>query len=108
MPSSTPVDRTALPARTEPPGGSGGRRADPWLTLIAVAVGYSGANRAEFRVTADGAIAATALTVTDERAVVAQRIDLLKRHFNKSGTALKTLIYDRLPDAVDRPWRTEV
>ncbi|MET8539479.1 hypothetical protein ABZW03_02310 [Kitasatospora sp. NPDC004799] len=69
---------------------------------------YSGANRAEFRITANGAIAATALTATDEWAVVAQRIALLKRHFNKSGTALKTLIYDRLPDAVDRPWRTEI
>jgi hypothetical protein len=33
---------------------------------------------------------------------------LLKRHFNKSGSALKNLIYDRLPDAVDRPWRTEI
>ena len=69
---------------------------------------YSGADRAEFRVTADGAIAAATLAETDEWAVVTQRIDLLKRHFNKSGTALKTLIYDRLPDAVDRPWRTEI
>ncbi|GAB2716278.1 hypothetical protein [Kitasatospora kifunensis] len=69
---------------------------------------YTGADRAEFRVTAQGTIAATALAATDEWAVVAQRIDLLKRHFNKSGTALKTLIYDRLPDAVDRPWRTEI
>ncbi len=28
--------------------------------------------------------------------------------FNKSGSTLKNLIYDRLPDAVDRPWRTEI
>ncbi|GHD76259.1 hypothetical protein ACFQL8_26790 [Streptomyces goshikiensis] len=65
-------------------------------------------DRAEFRITANGAFAAAMLAQTDEWAVVAQRITLLKKHFNKSGTTLKTLIYDRLPDAVDRPWRTEI
>ncbi|MFF2308498.1 hypothetical protein ACFVVP_39110 [Streptomyces sp. NPDC058128] len=57
---------------------------------------------------ADGAVAASMLTQNDEWAVVAQRIALLKRHFDKSGSALKTLIYDRLPDAVDRPLRTKI
>ncbi|MEV5255916.1 hypothetical protein AB0K98_29650 [Streptomyces werraensis] len=69
---------------------------------------YRGSARAEFRVTADGAMAASMLAQTDEWAVVAQRIALLKKHFDKSGSALKTLIYDRLPDAVDRPLRTEI
>ncbi|MFF8837294.1 hypothetical protein [Streptomyces sp. NPDC015130] len=69
---------------------------------------YSGADRAEFRITASGAVAAAMLAETDEWAVVAKRITLLKQHFDKSGTTLKTLIYDRLPDAVDRPWRTEI
>ncbi|GGU29424.1 hypothetical protein [Streptomyces violascens] len=69
---------------------------------------YSGSHRAEFRVTADGAVAASMLTQTDDWAVVAQRIALLKRHFGKSGSALKTPVYDRLPDAVDRPLRTEI
>ncbi|MEV7413864.1 hypothetical protein [Streptomyces sp. NPDC089919] len=69
---------------------------------------YGGTDRAEFRITANGAVAAAMLRETDEWAVVAQRIALLKEHFNKSGSTLKTLIYDRLPDAVDRPWRTEI
>lgn len=69
---------------------------------------YSGTGRAEFRIAPAGAIAAATLAQTDEWAVVTQRIALLKKHFNKSGSALKNLIYERLPDAVDRPWRTEI
>ncbi|MFE7705830.1 hypothetical protein ACFU6I_08510 [Streptomyces sp. NPDC057486] len=69
---------------------------------------YSNSARAEFRATPQGASAAASLAATPEWAVVASRIKLLKRHFNKSGSALKNLIYDRLPDAVDRPWRTEI
>jgi hypothetical protein len=69
---------------------------------------YSGSARAEFRATPQGAAAAASLAATPEWAVVDSRIKLLKRHFNKSGSALKNLIYDRLPDAVDRPWRTEI
>ncbi|GGJ69696.1 hypothetical protein [Streptomyces brasiliensis] len=69
---------------------------------------YGDSARAEFRVTEQGAAVAASLAATPEWAVVASRIKLLKRHFNKSGSALKNLIYDRLPDAVDRPWRTEI
>ncbi|NEB01231.1 hypothetical protein [Streptomyces sp. SID13726] len=69
---------------------------------------YGDTARAEFRVTEQGATAAAALAATPEWAVVASRIKLLKKHFNKTGSALKNLIYDRLPDAVDRPWRTEI
>lgn len=69
---------------------------------------YAGGGRAEFRITATGAIAADTLAASNEWAVVAQRITLLKKHFNKTGSALKNLIYERLPDAVDRPWRTEI
>ncbi|MFE5097076.1 hypothetical protein ACFRCI_43960 [Streptomyces sp. NPDC056638] len=69
---------------------------------------YGATDRAEFRITASGAVAAAMLAETDEWAVVAKRVALLKKHFNKSGSMLKTLIYDRLPDAVDRPWRTEI
>lgn len=69
---------------------------------------YGDSARAEFRVTPAGAAAAASLAATSQWAVVAERIGLLKKHFNKSGSALKNLIYDRLPDAVDRPWRTEI
>ena len=71
-------------------------------------IAYGGGARAEFRVTPQGAAAATALAATPEWSVVGDRIKLLKKHFNKSGSALKSLIYDGLPDAVDRPWRTEI
>lgn len=67
----------------------------------------SGGNT-EFRVTDQGAVAAASLARTPQWAVVATRSKLLKKHFNKSGSALKNLIYDKLPDAVDRPWRTEI
>jgi hypothetical protein len=69
---------------------------------------YGDSTRAEFRVTPQGAAAAASLAATPQWAVVADRIKLLKKYFNKSGSALKNLIYDRLPDAVDRPWRTEI
>ncbi|MET8514375.1 hypothetical protein [Streptomyces sp. NPDC005077] len=69
---------------------------------------YTGEGRAEFRITAAGAIVAATLAETPEWAIVAQRTALLRKHYNKSGSALKTLIYERLPDAVDRPWRTEI
>lgn len=71
-------------------------------------IAYSGSGRAEFRVTEQGAGAASSLAATPEWAVVAERIKLLKKSFNKSGSALKNLIYDQLPDAVDRPWRREI
>lgn len=69
---------------------------------------YGDGARAEFLVTPEGAAASTALASTPEWSIVADRIRLLKRHFNKSGSVLKILIYDGLPDAIDRPWRTEI
>ncbi|MFF9360854.1 hypothetical protein [Streptomyces griseoluteus] len=69
---------------------------------------YGEGDRAEFRITTTGAEAVATLSETPEWALVSQRAALLKRHFDKSGSALKTLIYERLPDAVDRPWRTEI
>ncbi|MGW3882847.1 hypothetical protein ACWEC4_22405 [Streptomyces sp. NPDC005055] len=69
---------------------------------------YAGGDRTEFRVTASGAEAVAALSETPDWVLVSQRTALLKKHFDKSGAALKNLIYERLPDAVDRPWRTEI
>ncbi|QPP05198.1 hypothetical protein G4Z16_01015 [Streptomyces bathyalis] len=71
-------------------------------------ISYGDGARAEFRTTPRGTAAAASLGATPEWTVTAARIKLLKRHFNKSGSALKELIYDSLPDAVDRPWRTEI
>jgi hypothetical protein len=69
---------------------------------------YSGSGRTEFRVTEDGARAARSLAATPEWSVMHQRTALLKKSFNKSGSALKNMIYERLPEAVDRPWRTDI
>ncbi|MFJ4866483.1 hypothetical protein [Streptomyces sp. NPDC088748] len=69
---------------------------------------YAQGDRTEFRVTARGAEAVAALSETPDWVLVSQRTALLKKHLNKSGSALKNLIYERLPDAVDRPWRTEI
>lgn len=69
---------------------------------------YGDSSRAEFRATPQGTTAAASLVETPQWAVVSTRIKLLKRHFNKTGSALKKLIYEQLPDAVDRPWRTEI
>lgn len=37
-----------------------------------------------------------------------QRARFLKRHFNRSGSALKSMIYDELPEVVDRPIRSVI
>jgi hypothetical protein len=37
-----------------------------------------------------------------------QRARFLKRHFNRSGSALKAMIYDELPEVVDRPVRSVI
>lgn len=69
---------------------------------------YHGGEGTEFAVTDRGAAAASSLAASPEWAVVVERIRLLKKQFNKSGSALKNLIYDQLPDAVDRPHRSEI
>jgi hypothetical protein len=37
-----------------------------------------------------------------------QRARFLKQHFNRSGSVLKSLIYDELPEVVDRPIRSVI
>jgi hypothetical protein len=37
-----------------------------------------------------------------------QRASFLRRHFNKSGSALKSMIYEELPEVVDRPVRSVI
>ena len=40
--------------------------------------------------------------------LTAARAELLASHFNLTGSRLKQLIYAELPDAIDRPIRTEI
>lgn len=56
-----------------------------------------------FELTPEGREVARRLANTSEWQTVARRSALLKRSFDRSGNRLKSLIYDELPDAVDRP-----
>ncbi|GAA5184360.1 hypothetical protein GCM10023322_25680 [Rugosimonospora acidiphila] len=58
----------------------------------------------------DGGRALARLLATDPAwRLTAARCAVLHRAFaRKSGNAIKSLIYDRLPDVVDRPHRTEI
>ncbi|WP_203980787.1 hypothetical protein [Planotetraspora silvatica] len=60
------------------------------------------------RLTVDGRRLARALAAAPEWEIVAARAELLREHFNISGNRLKDMIYTYLPDAVDRPWRSEI
>jgi hypothetical protein len=41
-------------------------------------------------------------------AVTSRRAELLYKHLNYTGNRLKTLIYAQLPEALDRPWGSEI
>lgn len=60
------------------------------------------------RLTRDGARVAKELAQHPVWRVTARRARVLKSHFDLTGSALKDLIYAELPDAVDRPLRTEI
>lgn len=86
---------------------------DRYYTIIGALVGkglveYGTSARREFRATAAGRRAANQLAETGDWHVTAERIKLLHKYFNKTGSRLKSMIYDQLPDAVDRPWHTEI
>lgn len=66
------------------------------------------AARTSLRLTADGRRVAAELTHDPAWKAVANRAVLLKRHFDMSGNALKNVIYAELPDAMDRPHRSEI
>jgi hypothetical protein len=51
---------------------------------------------------------ATSISSTGSWQVLAARIELLRRSFDKTGNQLKTLIYSELPDAVDHPYWTTI
>jgi len=61
-----------------------------------------------FGLTETGRQIASALAREPTWKVVAARASLLHKYFNFTGNRLKTMIYTNLPDAVDRPWRSEI
>ena len=60
------------------------------------------------RLTELGGQAAAELASSEEWSRVALRAELLKQSFNLSGNRLKEMIYENLPDVVDRPHRTVI
>ncbi|WP_204358997.1 hypothetical protein [Streptosporangium sp. 'caverna'] len=40
--------------------------------------------------------------------ITVQRAELIRQNFNLTGNQLKDLIYQFLPDVVDRPWGDEI
>ena len=90
----------------------------PWdnryYPLIGRLVGYGlaepikGKGRTSLRLTDKGAELADRISASEEWQIVAARSSMLKKRFNLSGSALKNLIYDSLPDAVDRPHWEEI
>lgn len=66
------------------------------------------AGRTTLRLTADGRRVAAKLGSDPAWRVVARRARVLKSHFDVTGNSLKDMIYAELPDAVDRPQRTEI
>jgi hypothetical protein len=58
--------------------------------------------------TDDGMRRALALAQTDEWSICDARSSVLKKVFDTTGTQLKNMIYDELPDVVDRAYWTEI
>lgn len=87
---------------------------DRYYSLLGQLVGMGlvtsvpGKGRIAMRLTERGTQIAVDLESQPEWRPVYARSRLLFEYFNTSGNRLKTLIYDLLPDAVDRPLRTEI
>jgi hypothetical protein len=62
----------------------------------------------QMALTDTGREAARRLAATDEWRTVAERSAFLKLHFDRTGNRLKTMIYEELPDVVDRPRRAVI
>lgn len=58
--------------------------------------------------TAEGKAQADQLRLLDDWAAIDARSEFLATNFNLTGSRLKTMIYEELPDVVDRPLRTKI
>lgn len=58
--------------------------------------------------TFEGKDLAGELSVRDEWARIDARSEFLATNFNLTGSRLKSMIYDELPDVIDRPLRTKI
>jgi len=66
-----------------------------------------GQGRLAVRITDTGRVAATELRTLGWEQTW-QRARFLKRNFDRSGSALKSMIYEELPEVVDRPIRSVI
>lgn len=62
----------------------------------------------QIRLTERGAEIAHAITSDPAWSTTAARAGLLRRHYNKTGNALKDRIYAEFPEALDRPHRSRI
>ncbi|WP_328298928.1 hypothetical protein OG389_14690 [Streptomyces sp. NBC_00435] len=87
---------------------------DRYYPLLGRLIGYglaetvNGKGKVCIRLTETGEGFAGQLSSADEWAVVAARSSMLRKSFNLTGNRLKNLIYDALPETIDRPLREEI
>jgi len=67
-----------------------------------------GKGRLRMSVTGDGKRVASQLTALPTWRLSAERCEFIAANFNTTGNRLKDLIYENLPDVVDRPHRTYI
>ncbi|WP_237747089.1 hypothetical protein [Micromonospora lupini] len=67
-----------------------------------------GKGRLRMSVTGDGKRAASQLAALPTWRLTAARCEYIATNFNTTGNRLKDLIYENLPDVVDRPHRTYI
>lgn len=60
-----------------------------------------------YRTSAEGARVAADLVSDESFAIISERLDLLKKYLDKSGTTLKNYLYE-LPEVSDATWHEEV
>ncbi|MFB4288964.1 hypothetical protein ACBI99_15075 [Nonomuraea sp. ATR24] len=65
-------------------------------------------NSLTMRLTPAGMERAAEIASSREWQIVDLRAEMLKQHFDKSGSTLKKIIYQELPEVVNRPHRMEI
>jgi hypothetical protein len=87
---------------------------DRYYSLLGTLVGlglaevhYEGPSL-KVRLTTDGANRADQISNETAWQTTDLRIRVLRKTFNTTGTKLKSIIYEELPDVVDRPQRSEI
>ncbi|GAA4925659.1 hypothetical protein GCM10025331_05990 [Actinoplanes utahensis] len=87
---------------------------DRYYPIIGVLLGTglvkssSGKGRLRMSVTRDGKRVASQLVALPTWRLTAERCEFIAENFNTTGSRLKDLIYENLPDVVDRPHRTYI